>query len=176
MEFASGKFKQRLCGLNRVVFVDRLRLKRVDNSPYPGAYLKPVDRLSGGAGLVSSLPDMVSLMRSFMPDGLNLLTPETRAMMMRNHLPDGVGIAFPGVGHLSHKGFGLGGAVILQPASMDPAGSAAEFEWGGIAGTHWWISPRHKVAGLTMTQRQMSFWHPYSFAFKKLVYEAMSLS
>ena len=25
MEFASGKFKHRLCGVNRVVFVDRLR-------------------------------------------------------------------------------------------------------------------------------------------------------
>ena len=151
-------------------------LKRQDNSPYPGAYLKPVQRLSGGAGLVSSLPDMLALMRSFMPDGLTLLTPETRAVMMQNHLPDGVGIAFPGVGYLPNKGFGLGGAVILRPSSMDPAGSTSEFEWGGIAGTHWWISPRHNVAGIAMAQRQMSFWHPYSFEFKKLVYQAMQLN
>ena len=142
-------------------------LKRQDDSPYPGAYLKPVARLSGGSGLVSSLPDMLALMRSFMPGGLTLLSPETRALMMRNHLPNGVGIAFPGVGCLPNKGFGLGGAVILQPSSMDPAGSTGEFEWGGIAGTQWWISPRHNVAGITMAQRQMSFWHPYSFEFKK---------
>jgi CubicO group peptidase (beta-lactamase class C family) len=150
-------------------------LKRQDNSPYPGAYLTPVQRLSGGAGLVSSLPDMLALMRSFMPDGSTLLKQETRTLMMRNHLPAGVGIAFPGVGYLPHKGFGLGGAVILQPSSMDPPGSAGEFEWGGIAGTHWWISPQHNLAGITMTQRQMSFWHPYSFEFKKLAYQAVGI-
>jgi hypothetical protein len=27
-----------------------------DDYPYPGAYLRPVARLSGGGGLVSSLP------------------------------------------------------------------------------------------------------------------------
>jgi CubicO group peptidase (beta-lactamase class C family) len=151
-------------------------LKRQDNSPYPGAYLSPVQRLSGGAGLVSSLPDMLALMRSFMPDGLTLLKPDTRMLMMRNHLPDGVGISFPGVGYLPNKGFGLGGAVILQPSNMDPPGSAGEFEWGGIAGTHWWISPRHNVAGITMAQRQMSFWHPYSFEFKKLAYQIVGIS
>ncbi|MES2049468.1 MAG: serine hydrolase domain-containing protein [Pseudomonadota bacterium] len=150
-------------------------LKRQDNAPYPGAYLTPIPRLSGGAGLVSSLPDMLALMRSFMPDGPTLLSQQTRALMMQNHLPAGVGIAFPGVGYLPNKGFGLGGAVILQPSDMDPAGSAGEFEWGGIAGTQWWISPRHNLAGITMTQRQMSFWHPYSFEFKKLVYQAIGI-
>jgi CubicO group peptidase (beta-lactamase class C family) len=35
-------------------------LKRTDDSPYPGAYLRPVPRLSGGGGLVSTLPDMVA--------------------------------------------------------------------------------------------------------------------
>lgn len=150
-------------------------LKRQDNAPYPGAYLTPIPRLSGGAGLVSSLPDMLALMRSFMPDGPTLLSEETRALMMQNHLPAGVGIAFPGVGYLPNKGFGLGGAVILQPSDMDPPGSAGEFEWGGIAGTQWWISPRNNLAGITMTQRQMSFWHPYSFEFKKLAYQALGI-
>lgn len=148
-------------------------LKRLDNSPYPGAYLTPVPRLSGGGGLVSSLPDMLALMRSLMPHGATLLRPETIAMMMRNQLPAGMGIAFPGIGSLPGKGFGLGGAVILQPSSIDPAASTGEFEWGGIAGTHWWISPQQNLAGVLMTQRQMSFWHPFSFEFKKLAYQAV---
>lgn len=148
-------------------------LKRLDNSPYPGAYLTPVPRLSGGGGLVSSLPDMLALMRSLMPHGATLLRPETIAMMMRNQLPAGMGIAFPGIGSLPGKGFGLGGAVILQPSSLDPAASTGEFEWGGIAGTHWWISPQQNLAGVLMTQRQMSFWHPFSFEFKKLAYQAV---
>ncbi|MCX7218295.1 MAG: serine hydrolase [Burkholderiales bacterium] len=151
-------------------------LKRRDDAPYPGAYLTPVPRLSGGGGLVSSLPDMLALLRCLMSGGRALLKPATIAMMMQNQLPAGMGISFPSVGYLPNKGFGLGGAVILQPGLTDPAGSAGEFEWGGIAGTHWWISPRHNIAGVLMAQRQMSFWHPFSFEFKKLAYQCMGIT
>jgi CubicO group peptidase (beta-lactamase class C family) len=104
-----------------------------------------------------------------------LLQTSTITMMMQNQLPKGTGIAFPGVGQVPGKGFGLGGAVTLRPSATDPAGSTGEFEWGGIAGTHWWISPRHQIAGVLMTQRQMSFWHPFSFEFKNLAYRALGV-
>jgi CubicO group peptidase (beta-lactamase class C family) len=148
-------------------------LKRLEKSPYPEAFLKPIPRFSGGGGLVSSMHDMLALMRSFLPGGHAVLKPESMHVMMQNHLPAGWGIAFPGVGDVPGKGFGLGGAVTLRPGENDPADAEGEFEWGGIAGTHWWISPRHNMAGLLMTQRQMAFWHPYSFEFKKLAYAAM---
>ncbi|MFZ6799098.1 serine hydrolase domain-containing protein [Undibacterium sp. Di24W] len=148
-------------------------LKRLEKSPYPEAFLKPIPRFSGGGGLVSSMHDMLALMRSFLPGGRAVLKPESIQLMMQNHLPAGWGIAFPGVGDVPGKGFGLGGAVTLRPGENDPADAEGEFEWGGIAGTHWWISPRHNMAGLLMTQRQMAFWHPYSFEFKKLAYAAM---
>ncbi|MFZ6818755.1 serine hydrolase domain-containing protein [Undibacterium sp. Ji22W] len=148
-------------------------LKRLEKSPYPEAFLKPIPRFSGGGGLVSSMHDMLALMRSFLPGGHAVLKPESIQQMMQNHLPAGWGIAFPGVGDVPGKGFGLGGAVTLRPDENDPADAEGEFEWGGIAGTHWWISPRHNMAGLLMTQRQMAFWHPYSFEFKKLAYAAM---
>lgn len=148
-------------------------LKRLEKSPYPQAFLKPIPRFSGGGGLVSSMHDMLALMRSFLPGGHAVLRPESIRLMMQNHLPQGWGIAFPGVGDVPGKGFGLGGAVTLRPGENDPADAEGEFEWGGIAGTHWWISPRHNIAGLLMTQRQMAFWHPYSFEFKKLAYAAM---
>ncbi len=148
-------------------------LKRLEKSPYPDAFLKPIPRFSGGGGLVSSMADMLALMRSFLPGGTPILRPESRALMMQNHLPAGWGIAFPGVGDVPGKGFGFGGAVTLRPGENDPQHAEGEFEWGGIAGTHWWISPRHNMAGLLMTQRQMAFWHPYSFEFKQLAYQAM---
>jgi len=150
-------------------------LRRLDKSPYPGAFVTPVARLSGGGGLVSSLHDMLALMRSLMPDGDHILKPETMQLMMQNHLPDGMSIGFPGIGDVPGKGFGLGGAVTLQASSIDPPGSVGEFEWGGIAGTHWWISPRHNIAGILMTQKLMSFWHPFSFDFKRLAYQAMGI-
>jgi CubicO group peptidase (beta-lactamase class C family) len=52
-------------------------LMRADALPYPGAYLRPVPRQAGGAGLVSTLPDMVALIRSLLPGGRTLLMPET---------------------------------------------------------------------------------------------------
>lgn len=148
-------------------------LKRLDKSPYPDAFLKPIPRFSGGGGLVSSMGDMLALMRSFLPGGTEILRPQSRQLMMQNHLPAGWGIAFPGVGNVPGKGFGFGGAVTLTPGENDPQHAHDEFEWGGMAGTHWWISPRHNLAGLLMTQRQMAFWHPYSFEFKKLAYQAV---
>lgn len=148
-------------------------LTPVDTWPYPGAYQQRFPKLSGGGGLVSTLGDMVTLMRSLLPDGDTLLRPDTIAEMMRNQLPSGVNIRFARLGEIPGKGFGLAGAVTLTPSSLDPATSTDEFQWGGIAGTHWWISPRNNTAAVAMTQRQMGFWHPYSFEFKQLVYQAL---
>jgi CubicO group peptidase (beta-lactamase class C family) len=148
-------------------------LTRTDDAPYPQAYLRPAARLSGGGGLVSTLSDMIALVRSLLPGGASLLRLETIALMMTNQLPDNVWVRFPRLGEIVGKGYGLAGAVTLAPSSVEPTGAAGEFQWGGIAGTHWWISPRQNLAGLLMTQRQMGFWHPYSFEFKQLVYRAV---
>jgi CubicO group peptidase (beta-lactamase class C family) len=149
-------------------------LTRTDDAPYPQAYLRPVPWLSGGGGLVTTLPDMLALLRSLLPGGPTLLKPETIALMMTNQLPDGVCIRFPRLGEIAGKAFGLGGSVTLAPSLLDPKGASGEFQWGGIAGTHWWISPKANLAGLLMTQRQWAFWHPFSFEFKQLVYQAVS--
>lgn len=148
-------------------------LTRIDDAPYPDAYLTPVPRLSGGGGLVSTLPDMVALLRSLLPGGATLLKPATIALMMTNQLPNGINIRFPQVGEVPGKGYGLAGSLTLAPSPFDPPGATGEFQWGGIAGTHWWISPKADLAGVLMTQRQMSFWHPFSFEFKQLVYQAV---
>jgi len=147
-------------------------LTRTDDAPWPGAYRRPVPRLSGGGGLVSSLPDMIALIRSLIPGGPMLLQPETVELMMGNQLPEGTFIRFPTVGEAKGKAFGLGGAVTLGTSSIDPPDSVGEFQWGGIAGTHWWINPRRRLAGIVMAQRQMAFWHPFSFAIKREVYQA----
>lgn len=147
-------------------------LTRTDDYPYPHAYRRPVPRLSGGGGLVSSLPDMITLIRALIPGGQMLLQPETVALMMTNQLPDGVYVRFPGMRVAKGKAFGLGGAISLATSSIDPPDSIGEFQWGGIAGTHWWINPRLNLAGIVMAQRQQAFWHPFSFTLKREVYAA----
>ena len=147
-------------------------LTRIDDAPCPKAYLQPFPSQSGGSGLVSTLPDMLALIRSLLPGGPALLKPRTLALMMTRQLPDNVWVRFRGTGEVAGKTFGLGGALTITPGRFDPAGATGEFQWGGIAGTHWWISPANNLAGLLMTQRQRAFWHPFSFEFKKLVYQA----
>jgi CubicO group peptidase (beta-lactamase class C family) len=148
-------------------------LSRTDDAPYPGAYLRPVPRLSGGGGLVSTLPDMVALIRSLLPGGPTLLKPDTIALMTTNQLPEGTWMRFPVVGELRGRGFSLAGGLILQPSPFDHNSATGELFWGGVAGTQWWISPKADVAGLMMIQRQMAFTHPFAVEFKRLAYEAV---
>ena len=110
-------------------------LTRRDDAPYPGANLRPVPRLNASGGLVSTLPDMVALIRSLLPGGSALLKPDTIALMMTNQLRDGVWIRFPRLGELRGRVFGLAGALILEPSPLDQKDSTDELYWGGLAGT-----------------------------------------
>lgn len=142
-------------------------LTRIDHEPYPGAYLKPVARLAGGGGLVSTLGDWVALIRSLQPGGLTLLRPETIALMMTNQLPAGQTIGFPNTGPLPGRGHGLAGACTLVSPPAGAADREGEFWWGGAAGTQWWINPSRGEAGVFMTQRRMAFWHPAYAGFRQ---------
>ena len=79
-------------------------LTRTDNAPFPGAYLRPIARLNGGGGLVSTMPDMVALIRSLLPGGQTLLKPDTIAQMMTNQLPEGQWIRFALMGRTARQG------------------------------------------------------------------------
>jgi CubicO group peptidase (beta-lactamase class C family) len=148
-------------------------LTRADALPYPDAYLLPFPRQAGGAGLVSTLPDMVALIRSLLPGGPTLLKPHTIELMMTNQLPDGMWIRFPAYGEIRGRGHGLAGALILEPSAFDHQDASGELFWGGRAGTQWWISPRKNTAGLIMAQREAGFAHPFAVEFKRLAYEAV---
>jgi hypothetical protein len=87
----------------------------------------PESRPRFGTGLVSTLPDMVALIRSLLSGGSSLLKPETMALMMTNQLPDGMWIGFPIVGELRGRGFGLSGALISEPSPLDHPDAMGEF-------------------------------------------------
>ncbi len=147
-------------------------LKRMEKTLWRGGDATPPAWASGGGGMYSTLPDMVTLVRGLMPGGATILKPATLALMMDNHLPQGTNIRFAQFGEIRGKGYGLGGAVTVKPSSIEATASTGEFQWGGLAGTHWWIHPHTGLAGITMTQRHMGFWHPYFFEFKRLAYQA----
>ena len=150
-------------------------LTRVDSTqPYPGAYRQPMPRQSGGGGLVSSLPDMVALMRSLLPGGPALLKPETVALLRQDQLPAHVHQVFPNTGVLHGRGHGLGGGVIRSASALDHPAATGEFYWGGVAGTQWFIHPGLNLAGVLMLQRVMGFMHPVGSDFKRAVYQAVA--
>jgi CubicO group peptidase (beta-lactamase class C family) len=146
-------------------------LTRADDAPYPGAYLRPFPRQNAGSGLVSTLPDMVALIRSLLPGGPTLLKPGTIKLMMTNQLPKGVWLRFAAFGELQGKGHGLAGGLIVEPSAFEHQDARGELFWGGRGGTQWWISPEKSTAGLIMASREMG--HQFVAEFKRLAYEAV---
>lgn len=130
--------------------------------------------LSGGGGLLSTLGDYLSFTRMIINKGsLNghtFIKPETLELMRQDQCPAGVGVNFP-FWSIPSTGFGLGFALKHAPAEGEPASAEGEFHWGGMAGTHFWWSPRANLTGICMTQRMTGFWHPFSQDFKRLAYE-----
>ena len=115
----------------------------------------------------------MALIRSLLPGGPTLLKRDTIELMMTNQLPEGVWIRLAAYGELQGKGYGLAGALILEPSAFDHQDARGELFWGGRAGTQWWISPKKNTAGLIMAQREMGFAHPFAVEFKRLAYEAV---
>lgn len=169
----------RLAALYKGDLADPMKpgLERLDTTPWPGAYLKPVPRQSGAGGLFSTQADMLALLRQLMPGQspggpAQLLKPATLAAMFTDRVTPPLCVQFPDTGPIPSLGFGLGGAVVRRASSLEPAGAVGELQWGGLAGTHWFISPATGLAGVLMCQRHFGFWHPFWFAYKRQLYAA----
>ncbi|HZY18142.1 MAG TPA: serine hydrolase domain-containing protein [Ramlibacter sp.] len=146
-------------------------VRRADELPYPRAYLQPVPRLSAAGGLVSTLGDMVALVRSLVPGGPTLLQPQTLALLPRNQLAPGVFVEFPDTGPLPHLGHGLAGAVTLA-VPEGGCGAVGDYQWGGASATHWLVSPGTGLAMVLMTQRFDGFWDPFWNDFRQAAFGA----
>ena len=148
-------------------------LIRLDDKPFPGAYLRKMPRESGGGGLVSTVGDTVRLIQSLLPDGPTLLRSETVHFMCQNQLAPGVCVQFPNAPRTPGRGFGLGSSVSIGADAGEPAEVIGEVGWGGQAGTIWWMNPRLGIAAVLMTQRHLGSGNPYSIEFKKMGYRAL---
>ena len=145
------------------------------DDPYEGTYSAPNSFLSGGGGLVSTLVDYIKFIQLIVNGGewqdTRLLKPETLDLMRSSQLAEGVSVAFP-MWAMPGTKFGLGFALKDEVSGDEPAGMKGEYHWGGMAGTHSWMSPDTGITGMCMTQRMPGFWHAFSHDFKALVYQA----
>jgi len=106
---------------------------------------------SGGGGLVSTASDYLLFCQMLLNggelNGARLLAPKTIELMTSNQLGDiQMGFGRRGVG------FGLGFAVTLDQSRTGDAGSTGEYNWGGAAGTRFWIDPEQNLIGIFMVQ------------------------
>jgi len=149
-------------------------LRRMEDAPWPGAYVQAVAREGGASGLFTTQADMLALLRTLLPGPDAFLKPATLAEMFRDQLPPDVCVQFPQFGALPGLGFGLGGAFTRRALPLQPLARAGELQWGGLAGTHWWLSPETGVAGVVMTQRFFGWWNPFWWEYRQRMDEALA--
>lgn len=150
-------------------------LARADHLPHPGAYLRPQARLNPGGGLVTTLGDYARLLQVLLQGGAPLLAPASMRLLQDNQLPAGMWIQFPGFPVVEGRGHSLATSVTVEPFAGDPTSRAGDLQWGGLAGTHWFFSPREQLGAVLMTQRYMGFGLPFWPEFKAAVRASQGL-
>lgn len=105
----------------------------------------------GGGGLLSTARDYLRFCQMLLNrgelDGVRLLSPKSVELMATDHLA-GLSAGLAGGGY----GFGLGFAVAKDQGAIGELGSVGEYNWGGAAGTRFWIDPAEEMVGVFMVQ------------------------
>jgi len=127
-----------------------------------------VSMYSGGGGLVSTAMDYMLFMEALQNGGsLNgnrILGPKTLQYMIRNHLSGSIeqkgGAGENPLDEASNNGFGfgLGFGLVTNSVNNSIIGSEGEYNWGGAAGTVFWIDPVENVSVVSMIQLMSSPW------------------
>lgn len=147
---------------NKLVVAD----KSVDAGYQDGATFE-----GGGGGLLSTAKDYLIFSQMMLNggelNGVRILSPKTIELMTTNHLGDmPMGFGRNGVG------FGLGFAVAMDQGQVGELGSVGEYNWGGAAGTRFWIDPQEQLIGIFMVQ-SLPHRTRLGSEFKNLVYQAI---
>lgn len=167
--------RERFASLYRLD-ADSGELAEVPEGALAGIRWSDVGLLSGGGGLVSTAEDYMRFARMLANggalDGVRVLSPKTVEWMTRNHLPEYDDAADGVFGRGNSIGFGLGFAVIEDPARWSGGvGAPGEYWWGGAAGTYFWIDPNYEVIAMLMIQRYAA--EPIRDTFRVLVNAAI---
>ena len=131
---------------------------------------------SGGGGLVGTIDDYMRFAEAVRQGGQGLVSPSTMRFMMSNHLPGDIASLGPksfAEQPMEGVGFGIGGAVVLDPARSRVPSSRGDFSWGGMASTFFWIDPMQDISAVLFTQLTPSSSTPARAELKALVHGAL---
>lgn len=148
---------------------------------YPGSPFERAELQSGGGGLVGTIDDYMvfaeMLRRRGAYRGGFIISPQIVDFMMQNHLQGDIASMGPqsfAEQPMEGMGFGLGGAVVLDPARARCPGSVGDFSWGGIASTFFWIDRQLDMSVVFLTQLAPSSSYPSRPELKALVHGAVT--
>ncbi len=138
--------------------------------------------LSGGGGLTSTLHDYHRFTQMMLNrgelNGVRILGSRSVDYMTINHLPDHKDLEEFGRPVFAESsycgvGFGLGFAVVEDPAAQKVLSTKGEYSWGGAASTAFWIDPREKLTVIFLTQLIPSSTYPLRSQLSQLVYQSL---
>ncbi|MBS1829644.1 MAG: beta-lactamase family protein [Acidobacteria bacterium] len=105
---------------------------------------------SGAGGLVSTAEDYAQFAMMLAAggswNGKRILSPKTVEWMASAFVPDTV------QGRSAGRAYGLSVQLVTDPVRAGYRMSAGSFGWDGAYGTHFWVDPKEKLAGVMMIQ------------------------
>jgi CubicO group peptidase (beta-lactamase class C family) len=148
---------------------------KLNTTPEQTSYLKPAVNFGGGSQLVSTASDYLRfctmLLNGGEVDGVRILSRKSVELMSADHLGD-----MPRSSPILPKGYGFGLTVAVNRGvgGTGSIGSEGEFNWGGAAGTRFWIDPKEQMIGIFMIQILPHTNLTYGSQFRQLAYQAIS--
>jgi CubicO group peptidase (beta-lactamase class C family) len=155
----------------------------LSDSPATSTYTQPRTYFSGAGGMVSTASDYMRFCKMLANggelDGARIIGPRTLRFMTLNHLPGGHDLAAlnssgPTESARDGVGFGLGFAVLLNPAVSQTLGTPGEYYWGGAASTAFFVSPAEDLSMVFLTQLQPSSSCPIRRELRVAIHQAIT--
>lgn len=117
----------------------------------PGRILDPNAWPSGGAGMAGTAADVLALLEAIRTGGGGVLSPGMAAAFARPATGDlPLDVTGPG------WAFGLGAAVLTDPALAGSPQSPGTWAWGGAYGHSWFVDPVRKLTVVAMTNTALA--------------------
>jgi CubicO group peptidase (beta-lactamase class C family) len=110
----------------------------------PDRMFDPGSFPSAGAGMSGTAPDFMRFLEAMRTGGAPVLAKSTVELMGKNAIGD-IPILLPG------RGFGLGWAVLKDPAAGATPQSVGTWTWGGVYGNAWFVDPAKELSVVNIT-------------------------